>query len=744
MKPIALRLDRLETRLTPAVATWDGGGADNHWTTAGNWVGDVAPHPGDDLVFPAGAARLTNVNDFPSGTAFGRLTAVGGYQLTGNGVNVSSGVSVDAAAGTTTSLFVPIGGAGGLTKAGAGTLTLGTTNTYAGLTSIAAGVLVSGGADGLGATGPGNGTTVADGATLTFLGPGALTVLVNTHEAVTVSGDGVPLPGGASAGALRVENGQVILSGPITLAGNARFATAPNSRVNIDSNIGEAGGSRTLTVAADAQFSTGTTTVTGGVVIAGPVQFFSQAPGVRFVLDGGTLTGSGTTGPVAGTSGTLQSGTDLAYGMSVGGLDLGRGATTAATYSVKFIRDTAFSFVIVTGLVSLGDANLSVVAPPPNFAIAPFNRFTIINNDGADPVVGTFSGLPENAVVATAGDVKLRITYRGGDGNDVQLVPGTREPGRIAVGAGAGGVPQVNYFDASGTLLRSFLAYDASFRGGVRVATADFNGDGVADIVTAPGPGGGPHIKVFDGDTGQLLLQFMAYDPSFRGGVFVAAGDTNDDRHPDIVTGAGAGGGPHVKVFSGNIPVPPSDVQPEMLRSFFAYDPRFTGGVTVGAGDTNLDGRDDVITGTGAGGVPLVRVWDAVTGRDVVNFYAYQASFTGGVFVSAIKGGGFGTQILTAPGAGGPATVKSWHYLGLGEMAEVTAYDPAFRGGATVSAVDLDGDGVEEIVTGAGPGGGPHAKAFDLGLANGGSGSVAQRLSFFGFDPAFTGGVFVG
>src|SRR5207249_2215740 len=62
MKPSALRLDRLESRLAPALATWDGGGADNHWTTAANWVGDVVPQPGDDLVFPAGAARLGNVN----------------------------------------------------------------------------------------------------------------------------------------------------------------------------------------------------------------------------------------------------------------------------------------------------------------------------------------------------------------------------------------------------------------------------------------------------------------------------------------------------------------------------------------------------------------------------------------------------------------------------------------------------------------------------------------------------------
>ena len=40
-----------------AVKTWDGGGADANWQTAANWVGDIAPVAGDDLVFPA-ADRL--------------------------------------------------------------------------------------------------------------------------------------------------------------------------------------------------------------------------------------------------------------------------------------------------------------------------------------------------------------------------------------------------------------------------------------------------------------------------------------------------------------------------------------------------------------------------------------------------------------------------------------------------------------------------------------------------------------
>ena len=45
-----------------AARTWTGGGADNNWSTPGNWGGTV-PVAGDDLVFPGGAARLSNTND---------------------------------------------------------------------------------------------------------------------------------------------------------------------------------------------------------------------------------------------------------------------------------------------------------------------------------------------------------------------------------------------------------------------------------------------------------------------------------------------------------------------------------------------------------------------------------------------------------------------------------------------------------------------------------------------------------
>jgi len=111
------------------------------------------------------------------------------------------------------------------------------------------------------------------------------------------------------------------------------------------------------------------------------------------------------------------------------------------------------------------------------------------------------------------------------------------------------------------------------FPGDINVTVGDVNKDGFPEIVTAVASGGGPHVKVFDGATAQLRKEFYAYAPEFMGGVNVAVGNVVGDNHPEIITGAGKMGGPHVKVFDG--------VSGAVLNSFFAGDPRNVGGVKV-------------------------------------------------------------------------------------------------------------------------------------------------------------------
>jgi hypothetical protein len=68
--------------------TWDGGGANNGWTTAANWVGDVSPLPHDILDF-SGNQQFNPNNNYSTGTVFDGIifdaAAAGPFTLTGNG-----------------------------------------------------------------------------------------------------------------------------------------------------------------------------------------------------------------------------------------------------------------------------------------------------------------------------------------------------------------------------------------------------------------------------------------------------------------------------------------------------------------------------------------------------------------------------------------------------------------------------------------------------------------------------------
>jgi uncharacterized protein (TIGR03118 family) len=300
-----------------------------------------------------------------------------------------------------------------------------------------------------------------------------------------------------------------------------------------------------------------------------------------------------------------------------------------------------------------------------------------------------------------------------------------------AVGADETGGPHVKMFDqATGQVKFSFIAYDPAFRGGVRVAVGDVTGDGVLDLVTAPGRSGGPHVKIFDGVDGRLIREFMAFDLAFTGGVNLAVGDVDGDGQDDVITGADAGGGPHVKVFSG--------ADNAVLQSFMAYDMAFNGGVRVAAGDINFDGLADVITGAGVGGGPHVKAFDAVSQALLKNFIAFSSVFRGGIFVAAGDVNDDGSaEIVVGAGNGMNPKVAIYNPVLNAIQQNFSAYADTFLGGVRVAVRDADHDGRADIITGAGAGGGPHVRVIDAATQN----SINELLAF---DGNFLGGVFVG
>jgi autotransporter-associated beta strand protein len=314
------RLDCLEDRVLPATSVWNGAG-DGHWSNGGNWVGGLAPAPGDDLLFPAGAYQFRANNDFPAGTPFDSLTfSGGGYNLTGNAIQLTAGIrstvptgangpnntlglpvqlaadqtittafagvalilngplatngfTLTVAGAGTTSLGGAISGAGGIIKTGAGLMELrSNASSYTGPTVLDAGITTIWNNASLGNSA--TGTIVNPGAMLTT---GAPTILYMTVP-LTLYGTGVGGLSGGDPGAFMVGTSTFITwAGPVTLGSDAtigcRFTgqgTFSTNPIDLNGHTLTVNGSGTLTFASPIVDSSGGS---GNVVIENSAPF---------------------------------------------------------------------------------------------------------------------------------------------------------------------------------------------------------------------------------------------------------------------------------------------------------------------------------------------------------------------------------------------------------------------------------------------------------------------------------------
>ena len=207
---------------------------------------------------------------------------------------------------------------------------------------------------------------------------------------------------------------------------------------------------------------------------------------------------------------------------------------------------------------------------------------------------------------------------------------------------------EVRIFDgADGHLINSFQALNPGFRGGATLAVGDINGDGKTDIIVGAKAGGSPLVQVYDGNNFTLLQSFLAFDSAFQGGVSLAAGDIDGDGKADIIVGAGSGGVPVVSVFSG--------ATGANIYTNFAFDPNFRGGVNVAAGDIAGEDRFDIIAGAGTGGVPVVTVVNPNEGIVSQAIMAFDPAFRGGVRASVIYDVNGNASIVAAATRGSDA-----------------------------------------------------------------------------------------
>lgn len=226
---------------------WNGGGADNNWSTAANWSSG-APPTATSINF-TGTTRLTPFNDTTAGTSYATFnfsSTAGAFVVSGNAVVLGGDATNSSATKETINLVLQLGsgtsrnfnivnaageleisqgianlsGTANLVKVGRGALTFTAANTYSGLTSVLDGTLTISGANGSMALG--TGITVTNGATFRLSNAAAAnnTARLADTQAVSLNGGSMQFlnTGGAANYSETV--------GVLTLAGGVNTLTS--------------------------------------------------------------------------------------------------------------------------------------------------------------------------------------------------------------------------------------------------------------------------------------------------------------------------------------------------------------------------------------------------------------------------------------------------------------------------------------------------------------------------------------
>ena len=308
--------------------------------------------------------------------------------------------------------------------------------------------------------------------------------------------------------------------------------------------------------------------------------------------------------------------------------------------------------------------------------------------------------------------------------------PATKKPPTVAFAGGADGTLAVYRLDGSALTAtgQRFVPFPG-YRGELRIAGGDFDGDGITDYAIATGPGGPAVVAVLNGKDGSFLVSPTTPFGGYTGGLYVAAGDIDRDGKSELILAAGQNAPPLVQTYRVNGGL-------QVQASFVAFDAMgWRGGIRVAAGDVNRDGYDDVVVTTGSmvGAVSMysgAALRNGSATRLVADFAPFGALPIGlNAAVGDLDGDGY-AEVALGLERGAPAFVAVWSGKALSRgatdsLANVLLALPVDMFGARLTIRDFNGDGKAElVVAGGGPVGIGRAFTFEQIQSGDGAASV--------------------